>query len=176
MDCLMKQHPDLPPALLPTELLKMRRPLPVETHGLGQLMSRGMRVVAPTGYTPRRTSSGAAGYDLYSPISAVVPANGSVIIDTQVAVHMPIQHYGKIEGCTGLGFNCGIVPFGGIIDEDDRGPIKVKLFNFSQRSYEIKPSECIAQMVIQQYSAPNICRTSSLAIVPSGGGFGKSGC
>tara|TARA_B110001452_G_scaffold267387_1_gene277087 strand:+ start:344 stop:922 length:579 start_codon:yes stop_codon:yes gene_type:complete len=172
----MKPCADLPPALLPKDLLKMQRPLPIETHGLGQIMSGGMRIVAPEGCTPRRRTTGAAGYDLYSPIDAFIPANGSVIIDTQLAVQFPIQHFGKIEGLSDIGINCGIVPFGGIIDEDYRGPIKVKLFNFSQQYYQIKSGDRIAQMIIQQYSAPNIYRTSSLDTTKRNfGGFGSLG-
>jgi len=188
---LMKQHPEhglsvvlsqekipgeMHGAVLPQDLLKMQRPLPIETHGLGQIIHGGMRVVAPEGCTPRRKTAGAAGHALYSPINALVPVGGSVIIDTQLAVQLPIQHYGKIEGSSRLGLNHGIVPFGGIIDEDYRGPIKVKLFNFSQQHYHIKPGDCIAQMVIQQYSAPNIYRTSSLNTMERNfGGFGSSG-
>lgn len=168
---MLKQHPELPPALLPTDLLKMERPLPIETHGLGQIISGGMRIVAPDGCTPRRSTIGAAGYDLYSPIDAFLPANDSVVIDTQLAVQLPVQHYGRIEGRTELGVLYGIVPFCGIIDEDDRGPVKVKLFNFSNVDYEIKSGDSIAQMVIQRYSAPNIYRTSSLN-TRTFGGFG----
>tara|TARA_B110000285_G_scaffold235601_1_gene318512 strand:- start:6546 stop:7073 length:528 start_codon:yes stop_codon:yes gene_type:complete len=174
----MKQHPEhyLSPTVLPKDLLKMRRPLPIETHGLGQIMHGGMRIVAPEGCTPRRSTAGAAGHDLFSPSAVFIPANDSVIIDTQLAVQMPIQHYGKIEGNNDLGMLHGIVPFGGIIDEDYRGPIKVKLFNFSLQHYHIKAGDCIAQMIIQQYSAPNIYRTSSLNITERNfGGFGSSG-
>lgn len=162
--------------LLPHNLLKMKCPLPVETHGLGQIISNGMRVVAPEGCTLRRRTGGSAGHDLYSPSASVVPANGSVLIETQVAIQLPIQHYGKIEGMSSLGFNHGIVPFGGIIDEDYRGPIKVKLFNFSHEDYHINPGERIAQMIIQRYSAPNIYRTSSLNTTERKfGGFGPTG-
>jgi len=162
--------------LLPTNLLKMERPLPIETHGLGQLVPNGLRVVAPEGCTPRRKTPGAAGHDLYSPTAAVVPADGSVLIDTQLAMQFPIQHYGKIEGRSGLAINHDIVPFGGIIDEDYRGPIKVKLFNFGHQDYYIKPGDRIAQMVIQRYSAPNVYRTSSLNTTERKfGGFGSTG-
>jgi len=137
----------------------MQHPLPIETHGLGQIMYGGMRIFAPEGCTPRRKSIGAAGYDLYSPVSAVVPANGSVVIDTKVTVQLPIQHYGKIEGIYGLGIVYDIVPFGGIIDEDYRGHIQVKLFNFNEQNYQIQPGDRIAQMIIQKYSSPNVLRS-----------------
>jgi len=175
-DLTQKRHLDLPTVLLPRDLLKMERPLPIETHGLGQIMHGGMRIVAPEGCTPRRSTAGAAGHDLFSPSDAFIPAGGSVTIDTQLAVQMPIQHFGKIEGVSGLGLDHGIVPFGGIIDEDYCGPIQVKLFNFSQTGYRIKIGDSIAQMVIQQYSAPNIYRTSSLNTTERNlGGFGSSG-
>jgi len=171
---MFSNHSELQPAILPTDLLKMVRPLPIETHGLGQILSSGMRIVSRDDCTPQRKSAGAAGYDLFSPSAAIVPANGSVIIDTQLAVQLPIQHYGKIEGRSGLGMLHDIVPFGGIIDEDYRGPIKVKLFNFSQQDYKIKSGDRIAQMIIQHYSSPNIYRTSSLD-TKNFGGFGSSG-
>lgn len=128
------------------------------------------------GPLPTRSSEKAAGYDLHSPQDVVIPAGGSAVIDTGVAVALPSGHYGKIEGRSGLGIKHDIVPFGGVIDEDYRGNIAVKLFNFGNEDYSVTANDRIAQMVIQPYANLKIKRVETLDETERGAsGFGSSG-
>lgn len=151
----------------------------IQARPLGQFRDYSpwaLRVTCPEGMTPTRSSAKSAGYDLRAAEDMVVPARGSVVVDTGVAVALPSGHFGKIEGRSGLGIRHDIVAFGGVIDEDYRGTIAVKLFNFSDTDYEIKARDRVAQMVVQPYAGLTVQRVASLdATVRGTAGFGSSG-
>jgi dUTP pyrophosphatase len=126
---------------------------------------------------PSRKTAGAAGHDLYSVEEKTIPASGSAVFDTGVSIVLPTQHYGKIEGRSSLGFAHGIVAFGGIIDEDYHGPIKVKLFNHGSSDYSVQKNDRIAQLVIQKYVAPPFRVVAEFETISARGsaGFGSTG-
>jgi len=135
-----------------------------------------LQVTCPLTMTPTRSSAKAAGYDLYSPEETSIPARGSVVIDTGVAVALPSSHYGKIEGRSGLGIKHNIVAFGGVIDEDYRGNICVKLFNMGDEDYSVAANDRVAQLVVQPYASLRVERVQSLDNTERGtSGFGSSG-
>lgn len=153
--------------------------LPFQTHGFGQFEDYNpwtLRVSCPEGMTPTRGSAKAAGNDLRSSAKITIPARGSAVIDTQCKVELPSDHYGKIEGRSGLAVRHDIVAFGGIIDEDYRGIIHVKLFNHSDTPYDVEIGDRIAQLIIQRYANLNVHRVTSLDTTVRGlAGFGSSG-
>lgn len=166
---------------LPASLLKMDHPLPVETHGLGGLRPydthlHGQVTVTDPQHLPRRQSAGAAGYDLVTSTDVKVPARGSAIVDTGVALAIPEGHYGRIAGRSSLAFKHDVTAFEGTIDEDYRGPIKVKMFNHSDTDFEASALTRIAQLIVQPYVA---MRWDSTAILPDTvrgeKGFGSTG-
>ena len=164
---------------LPTNLLRLKPPLPVEVLGAGQLCrpydSWAYAKCAPE-HMPVRKTAGAAGHDLYSAAQAVVPAGGSVVINTGLSVALPKGHFGKIEGRSSLGIKHSVVPFGGIIDEDYRGVIMVKLFNHGPEDYRIDANDRIAQLVVQKYSAPTFQLSTQLNTTERATfGFGSTG-
>jgi len=159
---------------IPSHLLQCHQH---QTHGqlFGSYRPWDMYVACP-GTPPARKTSGAAGHDLVSPISCVIPARNSIVIDTRVRIGIWTGHYGKIEGRSGLAIKHNIVPFGGIIDEDYRGPIAVKLFNHSDMDYDVRAGDRIAQLIIQPYVSPTIARVTSLDETERGSsGFGSTG-
>jgi len=135
-----------------------------------------LQVSCPVGLTPTRSTEKAAGYDLYSPVDETIPSKGSLVVDTCVCVALPSGHYAKIEGRSGLAFKYDVVAFGGVIDEDYRGTIAVKLFNWGESEYTIRTKERIAQMVIQPYASLNVRHVPTLDTTTRGvHGFGASG-
>ena len=169
-----------PEDCLPKGLLHMDIPLPVETHGLG-LLGRdydiwGFVVSENPDNIPKRSSAGAAGHDIKSVSDIVIPPKGSAVISTGLKVTLPRGHFGKIEGRSGLAIRHDIVAFCGVIDEDYRGEIKVKLFNHGDSSYSVKTGDRIAQLVIQKYACPSFYIVDELAATKRGtSGFGSSG-
>ena len=105
-----------------------------------------------------------------------VPARGSAIVDTGVSVALPPGHYARIAGRSSLAFKHDVTAFEGTIDQDYRGPIKVKLFNHSDKEFPIAAKQRIAQMIIQTYVVPNMNVVSHLSQTErGGGGFGSTG-
>ena len=164
---------------LPGNLLTVKCPLPIELTGPGQLCRNydtWAYAKCKTPHIPRRKTDGAAGHDLYSIVDAIVPAGGSVIVDTGLAIALPEGHYGKIEGRSSLGIKHNVVPFGGIIDEDYRGNIMVKLFNHGATDYKVDVNDRIAQLIIQKYVSPSFKIVSELIPTSRGvKGFGSTG-
>lgn len=176
----MASLPNLPSYLVsPCASPTASRQLPFQTMGFGQFEDYSpwaLRVFCPEEMTPSRGSAKAAGYDLRSSTKVTVPARGSVTVDTQCKVEMPSGHYGKIEGRSGLAVRHDIVAFGGVIDEDYRGTIHVKLFNHSDTPYGVEIGDRIAQLVIQRYANLSVHRVTSLDTTVRGmAGFGSSG-
>ena len=64
----------------------------------------------------------------------------------------------------------------GIIDSDYRGKVKVLLLNLTDKVYEIKYGQRIAQMVIEKNLDVNWLISDSLSdTIRSDGGFGSTG-
>tara|TARA_B110001450_G_scaffold257033_1_gene290456 strand:+ start:2045 stop:2485 length:441 start_codon:yes stop_codon:yes gene_type:complete len=144
--------------------------------GLGQFEDYSpwiLRVSCPREMTPTRGSVKAAGYELKSGVKLVVPARGSAVINTHCKVELPSGHYGKIEGRSELAVRHDIVAFGGVIDEDCRGELRVKLFNHSETPYNVEIGDRIAQLVVQRYANLNIQRAATT--VRASAGFGPIG-
>jgi dUTP pyrophosphatase len=175
----MASLPNLPSYLCDTSSPTASRRLPFQTLGFGQFEDYSpwaLRVSCPQRMTPTRGSAKSAGYDLRSPVKVVVPIRGSTMINTLCRVEMPSGHYGKIEGRSGLAVRHDIVAFGGVIDEDYRGDIHVKLFNHSDTPYNVEIGDRIAQMVIHRYANLDVQWVESLDTTARGmAGFGSSG-
>jgi len=112
------------------------------------------------------------GYDLYAVENVVIPGvhiesnigsdaekrlkvNGSsrykvgsavVPVGLEVAFIEP-GYWFRIEGRSGLGFKYGIQPHFGIIDNQYRGDLGVKLYNLGSDDYIVSAGDKIAQMV-----------------------------
>jgi dUTP pyrophosphatase len=112
------------------------------------------------------------GYDLYAVENVVIPGvhnesnigsdaeehlkvNGSsrykvgsavVPVGLEVAFIEP-GYWFRIEGRSGLGFKYGVQPHFGIIDNQYRGDLGVKLYNLGSDDYIVSAGDKIAQMV-----------------------------
>jgi dUTP pyrophosphatase len=173
--------PTLPPHLVPDCLTDAPRhhQLPFETKGLGQFADYSpwtLRVSCPPELTPTRSSSNSAGYNLRSSAKIIIiPAQGSVLLNTCCKVDFPTGHYGKIEGLSELAHRHDIITFSGVIDEDYCGDIHVKLFNMGATPYVVKAGDSIAQIVVQRYTNLNIQRkTTSVRSPPGFGPIGET--
>lgn len=73
---------------------------------------------------------------------------GSAKIGTGIAMQIPDGYVGIVESKSGLGFNHGIEAFNGVIDSGFRGELKVKMKNLTDKPFEFKKGQKIAQLVI----------------------------
>ena len=89
----------------------------------------------PDAVLPDRKSNGNAGYDLTAVGKVTIPAHGSGIVPIGVTVaDTPFGIWYLILPRSGLGFKHGIQPHLGVIDNNYRGDLAVKLYNFTDCS------------------------------------------
>ena len=137
-------------------------------------------------YVPVRAHEPDAGMDIRSPIDAIVPARGSVAIDTGVHVNLPtVQVGGLIMQTAGLlksksGLNVKFDLTGeGVVDVNYTGSIVVKLYNDKDTDYHITRGDKIIQLLVVPVLTPAPKVVSQFTGVdPEGrgnGGFGSTG-
>ena len=136
-----------------------------------------MKIVLDHGaYAPIRAHRTDAGMDLRSPVAIVIPARGSVAINTGVHVELPEGTYGAIRSKSGLAVKFGITAFEGTIDVGYTGAIVVKLFNHTDEDYRVHKADKIAQLVVQPCEFPDVELVDSLDETERGdNGFGSTG-
>lgn len=124
---------------------------------------------------PTRAHKDDAGLDLYSPISCIVKAKDSVVIDTGVHVELPKGTAGFLKSKSGLNINYGITS-DGVVDVGYTGSIKVKLYNHSSKDYAIVRGDKITQLVVVKVEMPKLEITEELEETERGdSGFGSTG-
>ena len=137
-------------------------------------------VIDPGCYKPTRAHDLDVGYDLYSPVDAVLPVcsyitDGSVEIDTGVHIQLPRNIRGKVASKSGLMFSHNIIT-DGTVDPGYTGSIKVKLFNLGNAAYRIEKGQKIAQLILEQVITPDLETVEELEETNRGtGGFGSTG-
>ena len=128
---------------------------------------------------PKQATASSAGYDLFSPVDAVIHPGEKIKVDTGLKIKTPEGFCAKIYSRSGLAFNHGITVTSGvaIIDSDYRGPIYVALTNCSTKPYNILRGDRIAQMLIERcFSVTWEHSTTSLApTARHPEGFGSTG-
>ena len=96
---------------------------------------------------PTRESLGAAGLHLRSACDVFIPASGNGLVKTGLAIQLPPGCYGRIAPRCGLALRHHIDVGGGVIDEDYRVNLCVILFNHSDRPFQIRWVDRVAQLI-----------------------------
>ena len=116
-----------------------------------------------------------AGLDIMSPITTIVQAKGSVVIDTGVHVELPEGTVGMLKSKSGLNVKHGLLSEG-VIDVGYTGSIVVKLYNHSDEDYHIYKGDKITQLVVMECRFPDVEIVDSLEETERGNsGFGSTG-
>ena len=130
----------------------------------------------PIQYTPSRSSEGAAGYDLHSNSNTSIPPNTRKTIGLGFSMAIPEGLYGRIAPRSGLAVKHQIDIAAGVIDPDYRGEVKVLLVNTSQKRFDIKSGDRIAQIIFERIALPAFHTLKSLPHTSRNqGGFGSTG-
>jgi len=137
--------------------------------------------LVPTAQLPVRSSSDAAGYDLFSTDSYVVLPGRRVVVSTGISVQLPPGTYGRIAPRSGLAVKHGLDTLAGVIDPDYTGEVKVVLQNLDMNQpFVIRPGYRIAQLILENFTVAEVVETSPEGTqIPSTGrgdaGFGSTG-
>ena len=133
------------------------------------------KLAHPSAKLPRRSTAGAAGFDLCSVERVDVPANCQVTIDTGVAMAIPPGWFGRIMPRSGWAVRHGVNIHAGLIDSDFRGTVMVCMINHGARPLEIKEGDRIAQIVFCPYLSDAV-QVDELDDTERGeNGFGSTG-
>ena len=132
-------------------------------------------ILDPGAFKPEFAHKTDAGADLRSPVEAVVPARGSVVIDTGVHVEIPEGYVGILKSKSGLNVKHDLIGTG-TIDSGYSGSIRVKLYNLGDTDYQILRGDKIIQMVILPCGYCEFTQVEKFAETERGdGGFGSTG-
>ena len=127
-------------------------------------------------YMPIRAHEDDAGLDLRSPQTILIRSGSSVKIDTGVHVELPRYTVGFLKSKSGLNVKHGIQSGEGVIDVGYTGSIAVKLYNHSNKDYQVMRGDKISQLVILPILTPDLEVVDELEETERGsGGFGSTG-
>jgi dUTP pyrophosphatase len=131
----------------------------------------------PDAQLPNRKRTNDTGYDLSAVESVVIPAKGSANVPTGITVaKVPFGVWFLILPRSGMGFNHGIQPHLGVIDNPYRGDLAVKLYNFSDKDYQVSKGDRIAQIAYFPLIALDPVWSDEVETTNRGSaGFGDSG-
>lgn len=126
-------------------------------------------------YAPTKAHQFDAGWDLKTPVAAVVKARDHVVIDTGVKIAIPKGFVGVLQSKSGLMIKHGIVS-DGTIDSGYTGTIAVRLDNLSNEDYVFCEGDKITQLVVYPIYIDTMEEAKSLEDTERGeNGFGSSG-
>jgi dUTP pyrophosphatase len=114
---------------------------------------------------------------LSSAYDCIIPSRGLNIVKTDLAVSIPINTYARIAPRSGLTVKNCIDVGAGVVDYDYRGNVGVVLFNHSDKDFEVKRGDRIAQLIIQKIlNAQVVSNETELSQTDRGmAGFGSTG-
>jgi dUTP pyrophosphatase len=129
---------------------------------------------------PTRGSKYAAGWDLYAVDDYRIFPFETCMIDTGVAMEIPIGCFGGLHARSGLSTKRKLLLANGVgvLDADFRGSIKVPLYNASTETQWIRKGERVAQVIIIPFAdkIDDFQITDELSETDRGsGGFGSTG-
>lgn len=127
---------------------------------------------------PAYQTPDASGVDLHAAQNYLLKKGEFKLIDTGIAVEMPKGLEAQVRPRSGLAakYGIGVLNSPGTIDADYRGEIKVILFNFSKKDFQIKKGDRIAQLVFAKIIRVKLSQSAHLSKTKRGqGGFGHTG-
>ena len=125
---------------------------------------------------PLKNHDNVTGLDVSSVVDITIPAKGSAVVDVGLKfAYISFGFWVKVEGRSGLGFKHGIFPHPGIIDQGYRGDAGIKLYNFTDKDYEVKAGDRIAQFVVYRNYTVETSESEIIESQRGEKGFGSSG-
>ncbi len=137
-----------------------------------------IKVLHPDAIIPAYQTSGAAGFDLCAIENIIIPAHKSALIKTGLSMELESGYELQIRPRSGLALKHQITVLNspGTIDWDYRGEIMIILINHSDKDFEVKKGDRIAQGIVAKVEIANFQLVEALNDSKRGEkGFGSSG-
>ena len=132
--------------------------------------------VHPDAKLPTKNNASDTGYDVSAVEDKVIPARGSAVVDVGLVLSdITPGFWFRVEGRSGMGFKYGIQPHFGIIDNQYRGELGVKLYNQTDTDYTVTIGDRIAQFVVYKNYNTVIEEGEIEDTIRGDKGFGSSG-
>ena len=125
---------------------------------------------------PKRSTEGAAGYDLCATHDCIIPAGGKGLVKTELSISFLVGLYARIAPRSGLALKKFIDVGAGVVDRDYRGDVGVILFNHGDQEFQVKMGDRIAQLILEKIDTPPVEEVQGHdSTVRGAGGFGSTG-
>jgi len=134
-----------------------------------------IKLLSEAAILPLKASTGAGGYDLYTPVDFKVRPGERVVIELDLAMAIPRGVTGIIKSRSGVARNtlCDVVA--GVIDSDYRGNVAVMLHNSGKEEVSFVRAQRISQILFVLCWSGDLKVTDSLSSTERGeGGFGST--
>lgn len=120
---------------------------------------------------------GDSGLDVTAVTDTIIPARNAAMVEVGLQLgYITPGYWIRVESRSGLQFKHGISAFNGIIDNPYRGNMGVRLVNNTDKDYEVKKGDRIAQFVVYPLIAASTEFISEPTQTQRGSkGFGSSG-
>lgn len=139
-----------------------------------------IKKVTDSAIIPKRSSDGAAGYDLSVDTSEpiTIKPHETVMVQSNIAFEIPKGYFGAIYARSGISTKRGLRPATcvSVIDSDYRGSVGLPIHNDSEEVRVVQPHERVAQIVFQKALDVDLELVDSLEETDRGdNGFGSTG-
>lgn len=132
----------------------------------------------PNATIPTRANPADAGLDLYALDVTEVPAWGSRLVSTGIAVSIPEGWCGVLKSRSSVALKQSCEVGAGVIDSGYTGELKVLLRNHSEKIKWFNAGDRTAQLIILHVPRVNVIEVKEFSTVSGDrgdGGFGSSG-
>jgi dUTP pyrophosphatase len=137
-----------------------------------------VKKLTPDAILPSYAHPGDAGLDLCANMDVEIPAGGSCLVKTGIAIELPPQTEGQVRPRSGLALKHQITVLNtpGTIDEGYRGEVGVILINHGKTPFKVEKGMKIAQLVVKPVVQVKVIEVKDLSDTSRGaGGFGSTG-
>lgn len=142
------------------------------------MMKLKYRKLAVNAITPKRSTSGSGGYDLFSTQDVTLLPGASYAIDIGIQMEIPSGYVGLICPKSGLAatFATTVLNGPGVIDPDYRGSVKAIMINEGDQAKRFAPGDKVAQILFVEAKEVEFEEVAELSSTERGtGGFGSTG-
>lgn len=125
---------------------------------------------------PRFSTLGAAGLDMFSVQTLIIPPRERKLVSTGIEWEIPEGYYIRIAPRSGLAWHNSVDVAAGVIDQDYRGTISVLMCNNGQWPYLVRTGDRIAQAIMERIARPHVIEVTNVDCTFRGAGsFGSTG-
>ena len=121
--------------------------------------------------------TGDSGYDVTAVENTTIPAKGAAVVPVGLKLaYLPPGVWIRIESRSGLQFKHGLQAFNGIIDNQYRGDMGIRILNHSDKDYTVMKGDRVAQLVLYPLVVADSIWSDTVDETERGEkGFGSSG-